>query len=737
MAGSARIDELKKKFDENPARYFAPLANEYRKAGEIEQAIEICRTYLAEKPGHMSGLIVFGQALYEAQRYDEARGTFEQALGLDPENLIALRHLGDISRDTGDIANARRWYQRVLDADPRNEEIATQLASLPTDAPAPPAGEKAAESTGGASFGWGDINPESEAEQPPAGVSPDATTAVMEPIRLEQSKPAEITFGTSSDRESGRDAGRTSDEASSLTIEPASLEEEIRPSGATPAAEGIERAVEFESPPPGRRSVGDFEVEEDFVVPAESDRPADGLEVMEFEAPTESAGRDSGLEVMEFEPPPTASVARDSELEVMEFEAPEELHAPAGPPRAPTPPSPGDAPEAFVTETMAELYLQQGYRDDALGVYRQLLERSPNDPHLRERIRQLESGGRTSVPMAAISDAVIEAAQESRATPSHPTVRSFFSTLAARRPRMSGSTTAATAAGASATAAAAPAGPPPSAATAAPEAAASIEPPALPELSSEPMATLPAAGFAPPSLPRASAPPTLLGTPAAPAPDVDDVFGSPGGDWPALDEPVAAETPSEPELTWTVPPVTSVTSVPPAAAAAAAPAAPPPAGEPEAAGFAASTPESVSSLFGGAAVTGADERAATTLAEAFAPTPEAKAAPPASPPAPAAPSAPAAPTGADRGRAARPADNELSLDSVFGSTPSHSGSGVRQTGGFSFDQFFSDSAVGRTRPTTPPSGTSSTSSTPPDSPSTGEEDEVAQFTQWLEGLKKK
>ena len=102
MASSARIDELKKKFDENPRRYFAPLANEYRKAGDIEQAIVICREYLPQQPGHMSGHIVYGQALYEARQLDEAETVFETALSLDPENLIALRHLGDIAGDSGD-----------------------------------------------------------------------------------------------------------------------------------------------------------------------------------------------------------------------------------------------------------------------------------------------------------------------------------------------------------------------------------------------------------------------------------------------------------------------------------------------------------------------------------------------------------------------------------------------------------------------------------------------------------
>ena len=107
MASTARIDELKKKFDENPRRYFAPLANEFRKAGEIEQAIMICEEFLPQQPGHMSGHIVYGQALFEASRFDESRTVFETALTLDPENLIALRHLGDIARGQGDLESAR------------------------------------------------------------------------------------------------------------------------------------------------------------------------------------------------------------------------------------------------------------------------------------------------------------------------------------------------------------------------------------------------------------------------------------------------------------------------------------------------------------------------------------------------------------------------------------------------------------------------------------------------------
>ena len=90
----------------------------------------ICEAYLPQQPGHMSGHIVYAQTLFEMGRYDDSKAAFGTALALDPENLIALRHLGDIARHAGDLNTAREWYQRVLEADPRNEEIVEVMASL-------------------------------------------------------------------------------------------------------------------------------------------------------------------------------------------------------------------------------------------------------------------------------------------------------------------------------------------------------------------------------------------------------------------------------------------------------------------------------------------------------------------------------------------------------------------------------------------------------------------------------
>src|SRR5215208_2288270 len=160
MATSARIEELKKKFDENPRRYFAPLASEYRKAGMVDEAIRICREHLPAQPGH----VIYGQALYDAGQRDEARSAFETALSLDPENLIALRYLGDIAREREEYDVARNWYERYLDADPRNGEVSAQLQALMSESPGDAAAASAAtlppttEPAAGAAASWGQVD---------------------------------------------------------------------------------------------------------------------------------------------------------------------------------------------------------------------------------------------------------------------------------------------------------------------------------------------------------------------------------------------------------------------------------------------------------------------------------------------------------------------------------------------------------------------------------------------------
>jgi hypothetical protein len=82
------------------------------------------------------------------------------------------------------------------------------------------------------------------------------------------------------------------------------------------------------------------------------------------------------------------------------------------------------------------------------------------------------------------------------------------------------------------------------------------------------------------------------------------------------------------------------------------------------------------------------------------------------------------------GRPAERAKDELSLDNVFREADRKTG---RNSGGFSFDQFFSDGSGGAK----PASRSTDPSGTTVGGPDLAPDDDVTQFNDWLSGLKKK
>ena len=405
VPASDRIDELKKRYDENPRRFFASLANEYRKAGDLEQAITICQAHLAEQPSNMNGHVVYGQALFEAGRYDEAKTTFESALTLDPENLIALRHLGDIACTNGENKSARTWYERVLDADPRNEEIIALLAHLDADHTAGGNGSQIEPS----------IAPEARASgafTAPQAVTPPTTRPAADPT----------------------------------PVVPLDAVKTLQMPAAPP------RLV------PPRESIGLMDLSIDFEGTAEAGQPAPASPAFDDIGTGFPAFEDVEVPAAPYAAPAPTDAAGDFLVDPFSdsFAGPL-TPAPAEAPELAegTQPEPPAAP--FVTETMAELYLQQGFTAEALEVYRQLSAESPGDESLRERVRKLERGDRTSLPLDIIPDDAAAGAIESgdgivhdlmperapvveREEPAEPaargplaTVRSYFAGLAARR----------------------------------------------------------------------------------------------------------------------------------------------------------------------------------------------------------------------------------------------------------------------------------------------------------------
>src|SRR5260221_3093369 len=102
MAENPRIEELRRRVQADPASIaFAALAEEFRRIGRYEDAIETCRTGLQRHPAYLSARVTLGRALIETGDYEGAREELETVLRSAPENLAAIRGLATINERLG------------------------------------------------------------------------------------------------------------------------------------------------------------------------------------------------------------------------------------------------------------------------------------------------------------------------------------------------------------------------------------------------------------------------------------------------------------------------------------------------------------------------------------------------------------------------------------------------------------------------------------------------------------
>ena len=132
MAENARIDDLRRRVQKDPASIaFAQLAEECRRAGQFQEAVDVCRAGLAIHPGYLSARVTLGRALLEINQLSEAQAEFEHVLRNAPENLAAIRGLAETYHSRGELSEALVHYRkaRVLAPnDPDLQQTYQQLA---------------------------------------------------------------------------------------------------------------------------------------------------------------------------------------------------------------------------------------------------------------------------------------------------------------------------------------------------------------------------------------------------------------------------------------------------------------------------------------------------------------------------------------------------------------------------------------------------------------------------------
>ncbi|HEV8401163.1 MAG TPA: tetratricopeptide repeat protein [Gemmatimonadales bacterium] len=371
MAYTSEIEKLERRWAENPkGRNFAPLADAYRKAGELDRAIELCQNGLDLHPDYVSAHIVYGRCLIDMKNDTGAKDVFQKVLALDPENIIALKILGEIAERNNRFDEAVDWLGRLLNADPMNGDAAEALARAKTKAASAP--------------------------KPPAIADAETAPLAKPDFEVEHETPESV----------------------------APLE--AAPSR-SPDVETFEGGLDFNAAAHAAAKAEGLEVQEDVELNSQQFEQVDviGLSRTQYEGSgmfkldtPEPADAPTPLPELTDDAMPQVDLPLIMPDDMPAAEAPPPAPAPRRPPPPPQPPPPPPPREAAVpaavalsdddgaadtatlsqaepvlTETMAELYLKQGHQQDALRVYQALLAQRPKDAKLRRRVEELTGGG--------------------------------------------------------------------------------------------------------------------------------------------------------------------------------------------------------------------------------------------------------------------------------------------------------------------------------------------------------
>ncbi len=92
---TSEIVKLTERISKDPkSKLFVPLAEEYKKIGDIEMAIHVLSEGLKNNPAYVTARSLLGRLLYENGDLVAAQREFEEVVKAIPDNLLAQRKLG-------------------------------------------------------------------------------------------------------------------------------------------------------------------------------------------------------------------------------------------------------------------------------------------------------------------------------------------------------------------------------------------------------------------------------------------------------------------------------------------------------------------------------------------------------------------------------------------------------------------------------------------------------------------
>lgn len=382
----SEIAKLTERISKDPkSKLFVPLAEEYKKTGDIDMAVMVLQEGLANNPGYVTARSFLGRLLLENGDLVGAQKELEEVIKTIPDNLLAQRKLGDLYILMHRNSDALSRYKAALSLNPGDKEVTSLIADLEAGKdvstripkpkpPKPPAEEKKPESL--AASVTTPVPKEPAPAVPPRNAPAAAPKAAQGAKKEVPAAPQTVQAAPVLPSKKGPDAPLTEalipEEADAveeiLEIEP--LEPSVVPAGGKKEQrpQGIRDAIDQPSPMRSQRE--DFDLSE----PASQSPPEEGKP-----------------EPVQWQP----DVRTEQTAERW------------------TPPA-EDSSDDINTNTLAELYITQGFYEKAIEIYEGMLAEKPSSQGLKrklEKIREMagvaeQNAAFTAPPASPAEDSV-------------------------------------------------------------------------------------------------------------------------------------------------------------------------------------------------------------------------------------------------------------------------------------------------------------------------------------------
>ena len=129
-----RLNDLKLRWERDPSsRLFLQLADEYRKVGQVAEAVSVLEKGLEHRPNDLSAMVALGRCRLELEDVEQASELLDNVVARDPTHIVANKLLLDANLQMGDAQKAAQrleTYRLLNDRDPELDHFAYRLERL-------------------------------------------------------------------------------------------------------------------------------------------------------------------------------------------------------------------------------------------------------------------------------------------------------------------------------------------------------------------------------------------------------------------------------------------------------------------------------------------------------------------------------------------------------------------------------------------------------------------------------